>query len=259
MRSNLRQLAIIARYTLLEALRARVIHVLAAGLALATLGALFAAELAITESARLRAVLLATTVRSGVVLLVAVHVISTLARELSERSCDTLLALDLPRATWLAGRLGGYALLAVLAAAAAFVPLALLAPVPAALVWSASLALETTLVAAAALFFLVTFAHPAAAAVFVAGFYLLARSIDALLLIAAAPLGAAHGALHALADATLHALAWLLPALARVTQSAWLVDGLPAASTLALLAAQGLVYCVLLAAAASYDLRRKEL
>src|SRR5882724_6252093 len=62
-RRNARRMAAIARYTLLEAWRNRLIVLVIAAVALLTLLSLFARELAITESGRLQTAILASTLR----------------------------------------------------------------------------------------------------------------------------------------------------------------------------------------------------
>jgi hypothetical protein len=122
--------------------------------------------------------------------------------------------------------------------------------------WATSLALEGTLVAAAALFFAMTLAQPVPAIAATAGLYLLARSMSAIQAIAAGPLVEPSLANQA-ARFSVEAVALLLPRLDAVTRTEWLLYGAPdAAAFLTAMAALG-VYVALLAAAGLFDFYRR--
>ena len=113
----MRAAATIARYTLLEALRNRLLWlllILALG-AVAVSG--FLNALALTESRQLQAALLGAVLRLAAVFLIATFVVTSMAREASDKGLELLLALPVPRAVYLFGKLAGYAALAVLPAA----------------------------------------------------------------------------------------------------------------------------------------------
>ena len=114
MRMHLSMAVTIARYTLLEALRNRLLWLLIA----AALGAVglagFLQELALTESHQLQAALLGAVLRVASVFLVATFVITSMVREASDKGLELLLALPMPRAVYLAGKLAGFGILAVL-------------------------------------------------------------------------------------------------------------------------------------------------
>ena len=85
--------AIIARYTLLEALRTRLPAIVLIVLALIVAASFFVEQLAITEGARFRTGFYAAAARWAVVLIVALHVLSAVAREFDDKVLDVLLAL----------------------------------------------------------------------------------------------------------------------------------------------------------------------
>ncbi len=95
------------------------------------------------------------------------------------------------------------------------------------------------------------------AAAFVAGFYLICRSIETMRLMSAHPVGGDGGWSQQITQGLVEMLAYLLPPLDRWTQAAWLIDAAPAASDLATIAAQGMAYFVLLTAAALFDFYRR--
>jgi len=253
------QLSAVVRFTMLEAWRSRLPWLLLLTLACAFAASLFAAELAITEGGRFRVALLAGGVRFAWVFIFAVYVIGSLTRELNERGFEVALALELDRSTWVIGKLAGFLLPAGVSALLLFPLFALLAPPAAAAAWCLTLAFELSIVIAAAMFFTLNLASVPAAAVLTAGFYLLARAIDALVLIASSSPLLASGAWREALQMVVGAVAWLLPGLGRFAQGGWLTGEVPAASMLALMGLQCAVYVALLCAAALTDFHRRDL
>ena len=97
------------------------------------------------------------------------------------------------------------------------------------------------------------------AAGFVGGFYLLARALSAIRLISDTPIAGGETPTHQLIARLVDALALVLPALDRFTQSAWLVDGTGAWPLLGGCALQAALYTALLGAAAMFDFYRRNL
>ena len=246
----------IARFVLIEALRSGL-----PWLALACIGASFClgafiSEVALTETRELQAAASAALLRASAAFLIAAHVVSSTAREASDRALELALTMPISRSAYYTGKLVGFAGCALLVATAFAVPL-LLWSEPAALVsWWASLAAEMTLVAAMALFFSMPFSAPVPAIAATASLYLLGRSISTIQAVAAGPLAEAqNGTLRGIVDS----LALLVPRLDAVTRTEWLVYGIPGLGDL-LAAVTGLaIYCALLAAAALFDFSRRDL
>lgn len=248
----------IARYTLLEALRNRLLWlllVMAAG-AVALSG--FLNELALTESRQLQAALLGAVLRLAAVFLIATFVVTSMAREASDKGLELLLALPMPRAVYLFGKLAGFGALALLPALC-FGALGLFfAPPAQAGLWAFSLLCECWIVAAFSVLCMLTLSQvlPALAAAF--GFYLLARVIAALQLLG-------HGAAKVqsagqqVLNTGIDGLALLLPHLDQFTRSDWLVYHNGSSGELAALAAQTAIYVALMSAAALFDLQRKNI
>jgi ABC-type transport system involved in multi-copper enzyme maturation permease subunit len=244
----------IARYTLLEALRNRLLWLLL----LAACGAIAASgllhEVALTESRQLQAALLAAVLRLAAVFLVATFVVTSMVREANDKGQELLLALPLPRAVYLLGKLAGFAALAVLPAVL-FGALGLFfAPPAQAALWSLSLLAELWIVAAFSLLCMLTLNQvlPALAAAF--AFYLLARTAATLQLLAHGP-----GQPDPLLARAMDLLALLLPNLDAFARSDWLLYHGGTAAELAAIAIQSAIYVTLLTAAALFDLYRKNL
>jgi ABC-type transport system involved in multi-copper enzyme maturation permease subunit len=248
--------AILARLTLLEARRGG-LPWLALGAALAGFGlAAFLAQVALTESLRLQAAILAAWLRASAVFLIAAQVTSSILREMQDKGLEMMLALPLARSTQYLGRLGGFVSCGALVAL--FFSLALLpwAPAPAVALWGVSLACECALVAAAALFFAMTLAQLVPAIAATAGLYLLARSMAAIQAIASGP-GVDPSWASSAARFAVDAVALLLPPLDAVTRTEWVVYGAPTAAGFALAVGGLLVYTALLVAAGLFDFQRR--
>lgn len=248
----------IARYTLLEALRNRLLWLVLIMMAGAVALGGFLNELALTESRQLQAALMAAALRFAAVFLVATFVVTSMAREASDKGLELLMALPMPRAVYLSGKLAGFAMLAVLPAAL-FGGLGLFfAPPAQAALWAFSLLCECWIVAAFSVLCMLTLSQvlPALAAAF--SFYLLARMIGALQLLGHGA-GMAQSASQRTLSAGIDGLALLLPHLDQFTRSDWLVYHNGGAAELAAIAAQTAIYVALLAAAALFDLHRKDI
>jgi len=246
-----------ARYTLLEALRTRFAVLVLVAVAVLLLASSFVETIAVTEGARFQAAFYAASMRLAAVFIAALYVLVSIARELNDKGFDILLALDLPRAHYVLGKLAGFLALAVLIAAVVSLPLVWFAPAEAVVQWAVSLALELAIVVALALFCMLTFSQLVPAASFVLAFYLLARSITAIRLMGAHPLTGANSLSHQVISGMVEALALLMPAFDTWTQTAWLVNEPAAWPTLLQIGGQSVVYVLLLTGAAMFDLYRK--
>lgn len=246
-----------AGFVLLEARRTRLAWLFAV-VALLMLGAgLFAGTVAIAESAIVRASIAAAGLRLVCVFLLALFVIASMVRAIDDKQLDLLVAMPLSRVQILAGRALGYAGIAVLLALAAGTAMTALAGGGALLAWTLSLALELLVVAAVALLCVLTFTQVTAAMAAVAAFYVLARSIDALLLMATSPLAQGAGPADDVIAGVLGGIAFLLPPLGRYTAAGWLGYGAPEPAALAMLAVQCAAFVLLVLAAAAFDLHRR--
>jgi ABC-type transport system involved in multi-copper enzyme maturation permease subunit len=271
----------IARFTLLEAVRTRLLWIVLVILALLFLGSEFVQHIAITETERMQIGFLAASARMAAVLILSLYLASSIVREFNDKVVDLLLSLALPRAGYYLGKFLGFVGIAV--AIATLASLTILAATLfdmasaklithsnagniSALVsgatlaqWGVSLALELTLVAALTLFCVITFAQIMPAVSFVIAFYLLARSISAVRLLSTSQLLAPNDWNNRAIAHLVDALGWLLPDLDRFTSTAWLLDHSATLSDLYLNVIQTLVYASLLLGAGLFDLYRRNL
>jgi len=254
----LRQIGTVAFYTLLEALRNRLMWlvVLVALIGIALSG--FLQEIAITESGQIQVALLAAFLRFSAVFLLATFVVTSMVREFNDKGLELLLALPLPRAGYLLGKLAGFAALALVPALLFGLLTVFLAPPAQTALWTLSLVCELWIVAAFSLLCVLTFNQIMAALSATLAFYLLARSITALQLIGQGPLSE-NTLSQQVINLVINAIAALLPHLDGFTRTEWLVYHSGTWAALPPLLAQTAVYLALLAGAALFDLYRKNL
>jgi ABC-type transport system involved in multi-copper enzyme maturation permease subunit len=251
----------IGRLTLLEARRNRLLWiaglVVLAGFALAQ----FLAQVALTETQPIRITVLAALFRLAAAFMIANFVVASAQRDFADKGVELTLALPVARASFCLGKLLGFALCAA-ALAALFAAALWLGPgaEPArAALWGAALAAELAIVAAMGLFCAFTLASSTGAIAAVVGFYLLARSVGAMQVIAASPLAEENGALHTVINQLVGALSLLLPRLDLFARSEWLTGTAPSGGELAIVFGQAVLYLALLAAASLFDFYRREL
>jgi ABC-type transport system involved in multi-copper enzyme maturation permease subunit len=185
--------------------------------------------------------------------------LTSVVREFNDKGLELTLSFDLPRSGYILGRLTGFMLIAVAMALLAGLPQMIFAPLTAALQWSFSLALELVLITALSMFCVMTFTQLMPAASFVAGFYLLARTLSAIRLISSASIADTNELSHQMMGWLVDVLALILPALDRFSQSAWLVDTTAGWSALGACALQAALYTTLLVAATMFDFYRRNL
>ena len=248
--------ASLAKAVLLEAVRNRLLW-LAAVVIVAAFGfAQFLNQVAITESREIQAALLAALLRVAAVFIVVTFVITSMVRESSDKVTELMLSLPAPRAIYFFGKFAGYAAVALILASLCALPLALFAHPGGLAIWAASLLCELLIVTAMSLFCVLSLTQVVPAFAAVAGFYLLSRSMAAMQIIAGAALQQPT-LTDRVVNAIVELIALLLPALDRMTQTTWLLESAPGASTLGAIAGQTAIYLVLIGAAALFDLYRK--
>lgn len=249
----------ICRYTALEAIRTRVPATALLTLAVLLGTSLFIRELAVTETTRFQIGFYATAARLCAVFIASLYVLASISREFSDKGLEVLLALDVPRSHYICGKLAGFMLTACAIAVVLSLPLWVLAPAAAAGMWTVSLVIELALVTALSLFCIVTFTQLLPAAGFVAAFYLLARSVTAMRLMGSNPVAGQDTLSQQFTRGLVEGLGYLMPALDRWTDTAWLVNATPEASVLLGIGVQGAIYIALLAAATLFDFYRRSL
>jgi hypothetical protein len=248
-------IASLARITLLEAVRNRLLWLAVLIVVIAFGLAQFLNQVAIAETREIQTALLAAPLRVAAVFIVAAFVITSMVRESNDKVTELLLSLPAPRSTYFVGKLAGYASTAVVLALLCALPLSPHAQPSGLALWTASLVCELWVVTAVSLFFVLTLAQVVPAFAAVAGFYLLARSMTAMQVISGASLHEQTFADRAV-NSIVNLIALLLPSLDSMTQTTWLLGGALGDAWVAPLR-QTAVYLVLICSAALFDLHRK--
>lgn len=250
---------IILRFTLLEAYRTRLPLLAAMVFSAVGAGSLFIHQIAVTESARLQWSFYASGSRAASVLVIALYITSSTAREFNEKGLELLLALDLPRAGYLLGKLAGFASVAVMLGLMCGLPMLFHAPVAVVAIWTASLVCELAIVAALALFCIVTLRHVLPAVMLILGLYVLGRTITAMRLMSETDLLGSLGGARPVVNFGVDLLAYVVPALDRNAVTTWIADRSADTAVLGPIALQSLTAVALLTAAALYDFYRREI
>ena len=253
-----KQIGTIAFYTLLEALRNRLswLLLLVAFIGIGLSG--FLNELALTESRQIQVALLAAFLRFSAVFLLATFVVTSMTREFNDKGLELLLALPLPRAAYLLGKLLGFAALAVVPGVLFGLLTAFFTTPLQASLWTISLICELWIVAAFSMLCVLTFNQIMAALSAAMGFYLLARAIAAVQLIGNDPLSA-HTTSQQVIGLVINSLSAVLPHLDEFTRTDWLVYQSGTWATLSVLLLQSAICLMLLGSAALFDLYRKNI
>ena len=249
----------IAAYTLLEALRNRLLWLVGAFIGAAFVLAEFLGEVAITETAEVQSAFLGAVLRLSTVFMLSLFVITSTVREFNDKVLELVLSQPIPRASYYFGKLAGYSVVAVFSAILCGAFLCLYAPAGQVAVWSVSLALELLLVIALSLLCLFTFSHVTLALSAVVAFYVLARIIGALQRIAESPLLESQAVSHVVQLHLIKALGLVMPSLDTFTASSWLVYHDAQWADLGPILLQTVIYLALLVAAGLFDLYRKNL
>ena len=248
--------ASLARATVLEAVRNRLLWLAGAVIVIAFGLAQFLNQVAITESREIQTALLAAPLRMAAVFITAVFVITSMLRELNDKVTELLLALPAPRSSYFLGKFAGYAAFALILALLTAAPLALFANPAGLALWTVSLVCELLIVTAISLFCVLSFTQVVPAFAAVGGFYLLSRSMAAMQIIAGASLQAPT-LTDRVVSVVVDSIAFVLPSLDSMTQTSWLLGPPPGMNALAGTLAQTTIYLVLIGAAALFDLYRK--
>ncbi|CAN5443958.1 hypothetical protein BH11PSE11_BH11PSE11_30710 [soil metagenome] len=253
-----RQIATIAVYTLIEALRNRLIWLVVA-VALIAIGISgFLNELALTESRQIQVALLAAFLRFSAVFLIATFVVTSMVREFNDKGLELLLALPLPRAGYFLGKLAGFAALALVPGLLFGALTLFFSPFEQSAQWTISLLCELWIVAAFSVLCVLTFNQIMTSLSAVMGFYLLARSIAALQLIGSDPLNNGTISQQAI-NMVVKGISAVLPHLDDFTRTEWLSYHTGSWTSLSALLVQAAIFLSLLAGAALFDLYRKNI
>lgn len=252
------KVAIIARYTFVEATQNRLFRLTLVGLICLFGIAEFAGELAITETREIQAAMLATIARWFLVMTAALFVITSMVRELNDKGTGLILSLPISRTSYYLGKYLGFLALSLVIAASISLLLLLYTEPAWLVIWFISLMCELTIIIAISMLCLFTFSNITVAFIAVIAFYIVSRSMEAIRLLSISPILESENFSQAFMTWVVNGIAYLLPSLDRYSDSAWLAYGADI-NVLYTVISQTLIYLALLIAAGLFDLSRKEL
>lgn len=251
------QILTIARYTIIESLRNRLLLLtfLVIGISFALVE--FIGDLAITEHRVTQVAILAAFLRISAVVMVTLFVVSSTVRELQDKTLEMILAMPIRRGSYYLGKLIGYFYIALLVSIIFSALLLLYADNEQVFIWMISLFLELILVVALSLVMLFTFNQVPSALTAVFIIYGASRIVTSIFLMAKFPIIAHTSMAQQFMDGIIELMTWLLPDLHRFTQTEWLTYNTADWATLLPLLGQTAVYLVFLSFIALFDFYRK--
>ena len=251
------QILTIARYTIIESLRNRLLLLtfLVIGISFALVE--FIGDLAITEHRVTQVAILAAFLRISAVVMVTLFVVSSTVRELQDKTLEMILAMPIRRGNYYLGKLIGYFYIALLVSIIFSVLLLLYADAEQVFIWMISLFFELILVVALSLVMLVTFNQVPSALTAVFIIYGASRIVTSIFLMAKFPIIAHTSMAQKFMDSVIELMTWLLPDLHRFTQTEWLTYNTAEWGVLLPLFGQTMVYLIFLSFIALFDFYRK--
>ncbi len=252
-----RAILTIAGFTLLESVKNRLFILVIIGVVSLFGFTLFLGELAVTETTQVQGAVTGMMLRFFAVFILCTFVITSTIREFNDKILELFISLPVDRYTYLAGKLAGFYVLAVVIAIIVSMPLVLISNLAQLLLWCLSLICELWILAALSLLCLVTFKNITSAFAAVMAFYLLARTISTIQLIGSSQILESTSLSHEIITMVIDAIAFILPALDQFSKTEWLAYGGGGGDEVIFIAGQTVIYISLLFSAACFDLYRK--
>lgn len=251
------QIITIAKFTIIEALRNRLVLLLLLVVMISFAMVEFIGDLAITEHRETQMAILAAFLRLCSVVVVTMFVVSSTVRELQDKTLEMILAMPIHRGQYYLGKLMGFISVSFLVSLIFGMMLLVYAPTESVAIWTISLFLELVLVVAMGLVMLFTFNQipPALAGVFI--IYAASRITTSIYLMAKYPIISHTTIAQKFMDSFIEMLTWLLPDLHRFTQTEWLTHHVTDWSLLVPVVGQTVIFLGLLSTIALFDFYRK--
>jgi len=252
-----RQIRLIAKFTIIESLRNRLLWLALVLVAISFALIEFIGDLAITEHRITQVAILAAFLRLSAVVVLTLFVVSSTMRELHDKTLEMILAMPIQRSSYYFGKFAGFVMVALLTATVYSMLLLLYAQVGQVLIWGLSLTLELMLVAALGLVMLFSFRQIPSALTGVFVLYAAARSATAIYLMSTNPIIPDNSLGQKFISGFIAVLTWVLPDLQAYTRTEWLSYNSAEWSMLLPLGLQTLIFLALLSGIALFDFYRK--
>ncbi|NOY62567.1 MAG: hypothetical protein GXP10_05315 [Gammaproteobacteria bacterium] len=253
----LKRIIAIARFTVVESFRHNMLLLLLSVTLLGYFAGLFAGTLSITESQQAQQAVTAALFRLGLIFIIVLCVISSVAKEYNDKCIDVMLSVVDNRAEYYFGKLLGFFAIALVFIVAFTLLVSFISDGYQALIWGMSLAMEAVIVIAFSILCVLTFPQIPLSMFLVMAFYFLSRAIGAIVLMLDGPLADTTVLSQKLMVLFIEGISYLLPDLDSFTRTEWLVYQSGELSIIAPLFMQSVLYTLFISACALFDLYRK--
>ncbi|MCK5718971.1 MAG: hypothetical protein KAH84_03355 [Thiomargarita sp.] len=255
----IKQIITLATLVIIEALHTRFFMIIFAFLLTGFGIVSFVGQIAIIETVAYQSSLLAAFLRLSAIYIISLFVIVSMVNEFNNNAIHLWLSLPMKRATYLIGKFSGFMLIACIIAILFGLSLFILVPYSQAGLWTFSLFCELLIIAALSLLCVFTFHNTIQALSAVIAFYILARSIYSIQLVAQNLLNSSQSWSDYFIAKFIYLLSIILPNLEQFTQSDWLTYYSGEIIDLLQITAQTIIYVILLISMSMFDLYRKNL
>lgn len=245
----------ISRFSLLEAIRGKIIWIITALLILSVMLAFFISQTALTETRETQVALMAGVLRLSSVMVMIFFVISSIARDFQDKSVELLFSISIPRYQVFIGKFAGFSLLALSAVVIFSVGLIFYSDPVSVLIWCFSLWCELTLVALISLIFILSLEHVAMSLIASIGTYALMRFMPAIQGMGDGPFQ--DSIFNQFMNTVLDFIDLLLPRLDHFTQSSWLAKGAAGEIDVVYFLLEFILFVCLFVLVGVIDLKRK--
>ena len=253
----IRHIYSISGYTFLEAKNVNLFFILFISLICIFGLTEFIGELAVTETKQVQGSILALLLRLFSIFMIVIYVLTSMSREFNDKTFEFILALPVPRYVYYYGKCSGYLVIAVITALVTTLPLFIYIDIYQVILWYVSLVCELIIVLTFCLLCVFTFSHITTSFFIVTGFYVLARSINAIQLMSNSPILYSDSGAQEFIRFIIDLIAFLLPKLDQFTKTEWLVYNEGGFQDIIPVLVQTVIYSGILITAALFDLYRK--
>lgn len=247
----------IAHSNLLEAIRGKVIWVVAGLLFISVMLSFFISQTALTETRESQVALMAGFLRITSVMVMIFFVVSSVARDFQDKSIELLFAISIPRYHVFIGKFLGFSLLALVISLFYLAGLLFYADAYPVIIWALSFWCELTLVALLSLIFILSLENVALSLMSSLGVYVLMRLMPAIQSMGDGPFQ--DNLFNQVMNKFLDFIDLLLPRLDHFSQSSWLVSGAVSVTDMVYFLSEFLLFVALFVLVGVIDLKRKEI
>lgn len=245
----------IARYSLLEAVRGKVLWIVISLLILSVLISLFISQTALTETRESQVALMAGFLRLSSVFVMIFFVVSSVAREFQDKAIELIFSIAMPRYQIFIGKFLGFSLIAFVIIILYSMLLLFYSDALSVLIWSLSFWCELSLVALLSLILILSLENVALSLISSIGAYALMRFMPAIQSMGDGPFQ--DGLFNKFINVFLDLISLLMPRLDNFSQSSWLAVSPPTSTEVISFVIEFVLFVILFSLVGIIDLKRK--